>query len=280
MHPQAGTPCANPVDLLGKLTRRDDPRSPRCRCHGLASILLRALAAMLAGAIGRWADAAPQHTLTRLGCRITCPALGARTTPSPATLRRVLLALAPDALAALTRPDTLPAVAVGGKTLRGSATPTDPAVHLLPVLTLDRRLVSQVRVPEGTSEIDALAIVLDKLDLAGVVVTADALHTQTDTATHLVDEGQADYVLTVKRNQKALFDQLKALPWAQAPTLDATRHRGQGRVETRTVKVIDLGGRTAFPHAAQAERVRRHVRDLRTKKTSWTVAYAVTSLVS
>jgi predicted transposase YbfD/YdcC len=111
-----------------------------------------------------------------------------------------------------------------------------------------------------------------------VVVTADALHTRTGTATHLVEELHAHYVLTVKRNQKTLFEQVKALPWAQAPTLGATRDRGRGRAETRTVKAVDLAGRTGFPHAVQAVRVRRHVRDLRTGRASWTCAYAVTSL--
>ncbi|MDT0329208.1 ISAs1 family transposase [Nocardiopsis lambiniae] len=152
-------------------------------------------------------------------------------------------------MAALIRPDTLQMVAVDGKTLRGSATPAETAVHLLAALTPYRRLVAQVRVPAGTSEIDALAVLLDGADLAGVVVTAEALHTQADTATHLVQELHADYVLTVKRNQKTLFEQFKALPWAQAPTLATARDRGHGCAETRTVKVINLAGRPGFPHA-------------------------------
>ncbi|WP_017602360.1 ISAs1 family transposase [Nocardiopsis lucentensis] len=276
-------PTPPPVDLLGRLAYLDDPRSPQGRRHSLASVLLCALAAIVAGArhlraIGQWTDAAPQHTLARLGCRITCPALGARTAPSPATIRRVLLALAPEALTALTKPEALQMVAVDGKTLRGSATPTEAAIHLLAALTPDRHLAAQVRVPAGTSEIDALAALLAGVDLTGVVVTADALHTQTDTATYLVEELHADYVLTVKRNQKALFEQVKALPWVQAPTLDITCDRDHGRSETRTVKVIDLAGATGFPHAVQAVRVRRHVTGLRTGKVSWTVAYAVTSL--
>ncbi|PDP86488.1 ISAs1 family transposase [Glycomyces fuscus] len=276
-------PSPAPVGLAGKLATLEDPRSPQGRRHNLASVLLCALAAMVAGArclraIGQWADAAPQHTLARLGCRISCAALGARTAPSPATIRRVLLALDPETLAALARPDVLQVVAVDGKTLRGSATSTDPAVHLLAALTPDRRLVAQARVPAGTSEIDALAVLLEGVDLTGVVLTADALHNQADTASYLVQDLHADYVLTVKRNQKTLFDQVKGLPWAQAPTLGTTRDRGHGRAETRTVKAIDLAGRADFPHAVQAVRLRRYVRDLRTGKVSWTCAYAVTSL--
>lgn len=276
-------PAPAPVSLVGKLAALDDPRSPQGRRHSLASVLLCVLCAMVAGAgclraIGQWADAAPQHTLALLGCRISCTALGARTAPSPATIRRVLLSLDPETLAALARPDVLQVVAVDGKTLRGSATSTEAAVHLLAALTPDRRLVAQVRVPAGTSEIDALAVLLEGVDLTGVVLTADALHTQTDTASYLVEELHADYVLTVKRNQKTLFEQVAALPWAQAPTLATTRDHGHGRAETRTVKVIDLAGATGFPHAVQAVRLRRYVRDMRTGKASWTAAYAVTSL--
>ena len=271
------------ADLADKLAHLEDPRSPRGRRHSLASVLLCALSAMVAGArclraIGQWADAAPQHTLTRLGCRISCPALGVRTAPSSAIIRRVLLCLAPEVLAALTSPETLQVVAVDGKTLRGSATSPGPAVHLLAALTPDRHLVAQVRVPSGTSEIDALTVLLAGVDLTGVVLTADALHTQTDTAAHLVQDLHAHYVLTVKRNQKALSEQVKTLPWAQAPTLGTVRARGHGRAETRTVRAIDLVGRTDFPYAVQAVRVRRYIRDLRTGKVSWTCAYAVTSM--
>lgn len=283
MRSQSATPATAPVDLPDKLAHLADPRSPRGRRHSLASVLLCALCAMVAGArhlraIGQWADAAPQHTLIRLGCRISCAALGARIAPSPATIRRVLLTLGPEALTALTSPDIFDVVAVDGKTLRGSATTTEAAVHLLAALTPDRHLAAQVRVPAGTSEIDALAVLLEGVELAGVVVTADALHTQTDTATHLVEKLRADYVLTVKRNQRTLFEQVKALPWAQAPTLATAWDRGHGRAETRTVKAIGLAGRTDFPHAVQAVRVRRYVKDRRTGEVSWTVAYAVTSL--
>ncbi|WP_193518065.1 hypothetical protein [Nocardiopsis kunsanensis] len=104
--------------------------------------------------------------------------------------------------------------------------------------------------------------------MTGVVVTADALHIQTDTANYLVQELHVHYVLPVKRNQKRLFDQVKALPWAQTltlnTTLNTTRHSGRGQAETRTAKAIDLAGRTDSPHAVQAVRVRRYVRDLRT----------------
>ncbi|MCY9785215.1 transposase family protein [Nocardiopsis sp. EMB25] len=72
MRSQSAMPATAPVGLADKLAALADPRSPRGRRHSLASVLLCALCAMLAGArhlraIGQWADAAPQHTLPRPG---------------------------------------------------------------------------------------------------------------------------------------------------------------------------------------------------------------------
>ncbi|HYV31494.1 MAG TPA: hypothetical protein VEO53_10355, partial [Candidatus Binatia bacterium] len=56
---------------------------------------------------------------------------------------------------------------------------------------------------------------LKDLDLRGALVTADALNTQKSTATHLVEEKKADYLLVVKDNQPKLFHKLARL--SQAP---------------------------------------------------------------
>jgi len=47
--------------------------------------------------------------------------------------------------------------------------------------------------------------------IAGAVVTADALHTQTETARYLVEDKQADCVLTVKENQPTLRQDIQDL---------------------------------------------------------------------
>ncbi|MFV2198389.1 ISAs1 family transposase [Nocardiopsis sp. LOL_012] len=130
---------------------------------------------------------------------------------------------------------------------------------------------------DKTSEIDALAALLEGLDLEGSVISADALHTRTDTAEHLVNKRKAHYVLTVKRNQPTLFAQVKALPWGQAPTLFPESGRGHGRAETRTVKVLTAPG-IAFGHAKQVLRVHRWVKESATGKVRRTYAYVVTSL--
>jgi hypothetical protein len=65
-------------------------------------------------------------------------------------------------------------------------------------------------------EIGRFRPLLDALDLAGQVVTADALHTQREQADWLVTAKQAAYLLLVRANQPTLDQQLKALPWREA----------------------------------------------------------------
>jgi predicted transposase YbfD/YdcC len=116
-------------------------------------------------------------------------------------------------------------------------------------------------------------------DLAEVVVTADAMHTQREAAEFLVTCKQADYLLIVKGNQPGLHAQLKALPWRDIPVLDRTRDQGHGRVEVRTLKVATVAG-LSFPHAAQAIQVTRRVCHLASRRWRAVTVYAVTSLTT
>jgi predicted transposase YbfD/YdcC len=65
-------------------------------------------------------------------------------------------------------------------------------------------VVAQHPVGDNTNEIPCLQPLLDPLPLHGTIVTADALHTQTETARYLVEDKHADYVFTVKDNQPTL----------------------------------------------------------------------------
>ena len=99
-----------------------------------------------------------------------------------------------------------------GKTLRGGHARGAAPPHLLSaILHQDAVVVAQAAVPATTNEIPALPALLAPLPLAGVVVTADALHTQAETARFLVEAKHADYVFTVKENQPTLRDDIAAL---------------------------------------------------------------------
>jgi predicted transposase YbfD/YdcC len=276
--------------LLERLAMIPDPRDRRGRRHPLASVLAVSAAAVAAGArsvaaIAEWATDAPGPVLAALGVR--CDPLTRRCqVPGEATIRRVLARVDGDAvdaavgawLADRLRPPPRPrrVIAVDGKTLRGSAR-DGHQVHLLAALDHhDGAVLAQRQVDGAPGEVPAFQPLLAGLDLAGVVVTADALHTQRDHASFLVGRG-ADYLLVVKANQPTLHAQLAELPWRQIPVMDRTRDHGHGRIEVRTLKVAAVAG-LCFPHAAQAIQLIRRVRAPGSRRWRTVTVYAVTSL--
>jgi len=86
-------------------------------------------------------------------------------------------------------------------------------------------------------QITWFAPLLEPLDLAGAVVTADALHAQRDHAQFLASVKNAHYILTVKDNQPSLHARLKSLPWRQIPAAFDAREK-----RTRPRRVAHLEG--------------------------------------
>jgi predicted transposase YbfD/YdcC len=78
-------------------------------------------------------------------------------------------------------------------------------------------VVAQQAIATKSNEIPAVRPLLATLDIAGMVVTADALHTQTDTATFLVEDKHADYLFTVKDNQPTLRRDIDTLQMEAFP---------------------------------------------------------------
>jgi predicted transposase YbfD/YdcC len=276
--------------LLDYLAGMPDPRQRRGRRHPLVGVLGVAVCAVLAGArslaaIGEWASDAPCQVLAALGVRCD-PWTGAWRPPGEATVRRVLACIDADALdraigawladqqppEPTTRLPPIarqawPAVAVDDKTLRGSGHHNS------------RGVLGQVDVDGKTNEITQLRPLLEGLDLAGRVVTADALHTQREHADWLVTVKHPAYLLIVKANQPALHHQLTTLPWRDIPARDHTRDRGHGRAEIRRLQVTTVAG-LDFPHATQAIRITRRVRPLTSRRWRTVTVYAVTNLTA
>lgn len=215
------------MDLLRTLV---DPRKPRGVRHPVVTVVAIAACAALSGArsftaIAEWAQGLSRETLQRLGSKRWRP-------PSEPTIRRVLQRLEPDPLDAqigqwLARQHPLAgrAVAIDGKTLRGGHASGQPAPHLLSaILHQEAVVVGQIAVEEKTNEIPKLPQRLEPLPLEGAVVTADALHTQRDTARYLVETKQADYLFIVKDNQPTLRQDIADLQLESFPP-SAHHHR-------------------------------------------------------
>jgi predicted transposase YbfD/YdcC len=288
--------------LAEYLARVPDPRDPRGVRHSLTSLLMAAVAAVLAGAksftaVGEWVADAPPQVLAALGVRRD-PLTRRFEPPDEATIRRVLEAADADALDAavgswldarlraagqgaghgrrLRR-----AVAVDGKAVRGTrhASGDGQPVHLLAALDQHAGVVlGQVAVNGKTNEITRFAPLLELLELAGCVITADAMHTQREHAEFLVAQKKAHYILVVKKNQPGLYAQVKNLPWRRIPVAARQHDRGHGRQEHRTLKAAAVAAGLAFPHAAQAICLTRQIRPLGGGKWRTITVYAITSL--
>jgi hypothetical protein len=117
------------------------------------------------------------------------------------------------------------ALAVDGKTLRRGHDSGQRAPHLLSaILHQEAVVVGQIAVEEKTNEIPKLPQLLDALALEDAVVTADALHTQQETARYLVEDKKADYLFVVKDNQPTLRQDIAALELKSFPP-SAHNHR-------------------------------------------------------
>lgn len=192
-------------------------RKARGKRFELRSILSIAACATLSGArsfvaMAQWASEVPRDILLRLGCRRKKP-------PSEKTYRRVVNKIGTERFERtvgewFARQTALrgEGVSLDGKTVRGSADGDTPAVHLLSACTHKEGVVlAEERVSEKTNEIPRAAPLVKNLDLEGSVVTADAMHTQKETARYLVEEKKADYLFTVKDNQPGLLADIALL---------------------------------------------------------------------
>ncbi|MEU9181719.1 ISAs1 family transposase [Streptomyces sp. NPDC048550] len=200
--------------LLERLAEVPDPRDPR----GVrVAVLALTACAVLAGAtsllaVGEWIADAPSCVLERLGIRPD-PLFPKRCTPAETTVRRLLGRIDGDVLdravcgwlaaRRLGADGRLRALAVDGKSLRGAGRAKGRKVHLLAACDPVRSLVlAQLDVGEKTNEITCFRPLLEALtDLAGVVVTSDAMHTQREHATYLLGRN-AHFMVIGKGNQK------------------------------------------------------------------------------
>ena len=201
------------ADLFATLP---DPRSPRGRRFPLPAVLNLLAVALLSGM--RSLEAVTQFGRDH-GPALAW-ALGFRSARTPCKaalsnlLRRLDVAAYEHALTAwvLARcPDLGDALAIDGKTLRGSATYELPGVHLLAAYAPQvAAVVAQVRVSNKTNEHKAALELLGVLPLAGKVVTGDAMFCHKDVCEKVL-EGGGDYVWTVKDNQPQLHFDIAAM---------------------------------------------------------------------
>jgi predicted transposase YbfD/YdcC len=175
----------------------------------------------------------------------------------------------------------LPAVAVDGKLLHGTRT-TSGQVFLVAAVTHDTGAVlGQRQVADKRGETTVTEPLLAPLDVAGMLLTLDALHTTKKTARLITSTLHAHYLLILKRNQPLVLQAAQVLlSGSDTEFADQTgigSDRGHGRTERRTIRVAPCDD-TLFPGARQVFRLRRDTGGLDGVRTSKQIIYGIASL--
>ena len=285
---------AQPHRLIEVFSDIPDFRQSRGKRHPLSAILGLACCAMLCGyrsysAIAEWGRNYGTDIAHALGFT--------HHTPCAATLHTIFRSIDREAFEAKVGAwaeslvATVPAVpeapeiaiAVDGKTLRGSKKQGAPETHLLSVLAHEVGLtLTQQAVAAKTNEITEVETVLGAIVLTGRIVTMDALLTQRQVAQTIVEAG-GDYVMIVKENQPQLKADIELVftlpPVGDRQESTRTVDVGHGRIETRNLTTSEaLVGYSDWPGLAQVFEVGRHVITKKTEKERVEVVYGVTSL--
>ena len=227
----------------------DDPRQAWKVVYPLPEILLLVLCGTLAGAedfveIARWG----RRKLAFL--RRLLPF--ARGVPSHDTLNDVMNAL-PAGLFAETftawvaglRESEPDIVAIDGKTSRRARARGRHPLHLVSAWASRQRLVlGQEAVEEKSNEINAIPLLLERLELTGALVTIDAIGCQREIAQAIRAKG-ADYLLALKDNWPTLAEEVRLFFDREPATAFETHTTTDGdhdRIEVRRAFVShDVG---------------------------------------
>ena len=104
-------------------------------------------------------------------------------------------------------------LAIDGKGLRAAARKVrdERTLYMLNIIDVSSRLlVGQLAIPEKTNEMTALPKLIGMINMAGSVVTIDAIGTTAEVM-DAVHKGGGDFLLQVKKNNLALYEELTSL---------------------------------------------------------------------
>lgn len=208
------------LSLIEHFKALPDPRVDRTKDHDLIDILVIAICTLLCAGesfndMEDFGKAKADWFRTFLSLR--------NGIPSHDTFNRLFAALAPQAFLdcfvrwtqSLRTAVAQEIVALDGKALRRALNADQSVKCVVSAWALDNRLVlGQLKVSDKSNEITALPQLLRALELAGCIVTVDAMGTQKKIAREII-EADADYVLALKGNHETVHEEVKSF-------LDAT----------------------------------------------------------
>ena len=239
----------NAKSLFDSLQEIPDPRVERTKRHLLVDILVIAICASICGAES-WEEIAEFGRAKRewFAGFLALP----NGVASHDTFRRVFLLLKAEEfertflewVRSAVKLSKGAVVNLDGKELCGTHSKGGKeGLRLVSAWAAEQSVVlGQVRTSEKSNEITAIPELLEVLELAGAIVTIDAMGCQKAIAKQIQDQG-ADYVLALKGNQGNLhkdicdyFDWAERQKWQDITVSTAhTLEKGHGRIEERRV---------------------------------------------
>lgn len=134
-----------------------------------------------------------------------------------------------------------------GKTVKGSGKPGLKPIHLVSAWSYGAGItLAQMKTAEKSNEITAIPELLEIVNIAGCVVTIDAIGCQTE-ITRKVKEKDGEYVIACKENQRTLYNEiLEYFAYADENPKDNIQHskyieegKSHGRLESRKYELIE-----------------------------------------
>lgn len=196
----------------------EDPRIDRSKQHKLIDIITIAICAVICGAEG-WTDI-ETYGVTKYSWFKQFLELP-NGIPSHDTFARLFARLNPQQfqqcflnwIKAINKVTSGEVIAVDGKSLRHSydSGAEQGAIHMVSAWATQNRLVlGQFKVDEKSNELTAIPELIKILELSGCIVTIDALGCQKEIV-KLITEQDADYIITLKKNQSSLYKNVEQL---------------------------------------------------------------------
>jgi len=232
------------LNLITIIREIEDPRMERTRLHKLEDILVIAICALLCGAesfedMEIFGEAKEEW----FGTFLELP----NGIPSHDTFGRVFAAMDPEKFLeafmrwtqSLREALSGEVVSIDGKALRRAIDKGQSPKVIVSAWAAGNGLVlGQRKVEDKSNEITAVPELLRSLELAGCIVTLDAMGCQKQIAREIID-ADADYVLALKGNQGTAHEEIRSFLEDAIARKDPSLaywesvEKGHGRIETR-----------------------------------------------
>lgn len=176
--------------------------------------------------------------------------------PSKSTLTRVIATLNPEQLSLsiasilkMLVKDKEQQIMLDGKAIKSTDAirTIKTMMNIVTAYTDTGISLGQITVEDKSNEIPAVRMLIDILDVKDVIITADAMHCQKETAERII-QNQGDYVLQLKANQGSFYQDVYAM-FDEKYMLESncedeyeifsTIEKSHGRIETRTCYVLN-----------------------------------------